>query len=52
MNELIVTLAQGGKPAPARKRGKRTAKKKAAKKAQSGTAEPGSGGSAAEAGED
>ena len=52
MNELIVMLAHGGTPAPARKRGKRTAKKKAAKKAPSKTAEPESGGSAAEAGED
>ena len=52
MNELIVTLAQRAGPAPARKRGKRTAKKKAAKKAPSKTAEPESGGSAAEAGED
>ena len=64
MNELIVTLAQGGKPAPARKPGKRTAKKKtvkkkAAKKAENKGAEPEnkgaepeSGGSAAEAGED
>ena len=52
MNELIVTLAQGGKPAPARKRRKRTAKKKTAKKAEKKTAEPESGDSAAEAGED
>ena len=52
MNELIVTLAQGGEPPPARKRGKRTAKKKTAKKAKSKAAEPESGGSAAEAGED
>ena len=64
MNELIVTLAQGDKPAPARKPGKRTAKKKtvkkkAAKKAENKGAEPEnkgaepeSGGSAAEAGED
>ena len=45
MNELIVTLAQGDKPAPARKPGKRTAKKKtvkkkAAKKAENKGAEP------------
>ena len=46
MNELIVTLAQGGKP------GKRTAKKKTAKKAENKGAEPESGGSAAQAGED
>ena len=52
MNELIVALAQGGKPAPARKRGKRTAKKKTAKKAEKKTAESESGESAAEAGED
>ena len=64
MNELIVTLAQGGKPAPARKPGKRTVKKKtvkkkAAKKAENKGAEPEnkgaepeSGGSAAEAGDD
>ena len=52
MNELIVTLAQGGKPAPARKRAKRTAKKKIAKKAQKKTAESKSGESAAETGED
>ena len=52
MNELIVALAQGGKPAPARKRGKPTAKKKTAKKAKSKAAEPESGGSTAEAGED
>ena len=51
MNELIVTLAQGGKPAPARKRGKRTAKKKTARKAEKNTAESESGESAAETGE-
>ena len=50
MNELIVTLAQGGKAAPAAKRGKRTAKKKTAKKAKSKAAEPESGGSATDAG--
>ena len=62
MNELIVTLAQGGKAAPARKPGKRTAKKKTAKKkaakkaekAENKGSEPesGGGGSAAEAGDD
>ena len=52
MNELIVTLAQGGKPVSASKRGKRKAKKKTAKKATSKAAEPGSGESAAEAGDD
>ena len=51
MNELIVTLAQGGKPAPARKRGKRTAKKKTARKAEKNAAESESGESAAETGE-
>ena len=51
MNELIVTLAQGGKPGK-RTAKKKTAKKKAAKKAENKGAEPGSGGSAAQAGED
>ena len=64
MNELIVTLAQGDTPAPARKPAKRTAKKKTVKKKtakkaenkgaepESKTADPESGGSAAQAGED
>ena len=51
MNELIVTLAQGGKPGK-RTAKKKTAKKKAAKKAENKGAEPESGGSAAQAGED
>ena len=51
MNELIVTLAQGGKPGK-RTAKKKTAKKKAAKKAENKGAEPESGGSAVQAGED
>ena len=42
MNELIVTLAQGGESRPARKRAKR-ASKKAAKKNGKKTAEPDTG---------
>ena len=42
MNELIVTLAQGGESGPARKRAKRTSKK-AAKKNGKKTAEPDAG---------
>ena len=42
MNELIVTLAQGGGSAPARRRTKKATKKKTSKKTSKKTAAKGS----------